>query len=57
MINLGYTNSWRNNVPELYKICKSLGHKIEVKKKGIGRSEKEYFCLKCNYCYKEDSSG
>jgi hypothetical protein len=56
MINLGYVNSWKA-VPELYKICKSLGHKLEKKTKGIGRSEKEYFCLKCNYCFKEDSSG
>jgi len=52
--DLGYANGWKDDPKEVKK-CKKKGH--ERQQKTIGNCLTEYYCDKCRYKYKVDSSG
>lgn len=52
--NLGYLNSWGENIPIKVYQCWNSDHKRENHK--TGKWEKLIICRQCNYLYKVDSS-
>jgi len=57
MKDIGYANGWSfvGGTPEIVKKCQKKGHTLESKK--VGNCEHEYWCEKCQYKYRVDSSG
>ncbi len=51
--DLGYANGWKET-PEIVKECRE---KHKQRSRTIGNCLHEYYCDKCGYVYKVDSSG
>lgn len=54
--DLGYLNSWADDIPEIVTKCWNSDPEHEREHYDMGRCVRMVVCRKCNFLYKVDSS-